>query len=171
MPGVVAVISHHNAPRLSYAAPGPDPPGVGERLHVLQDDHVRFFGQPVAVVVAETLDAAERAAAALVSGMRPNGPSSTVGPKAQAVVPEAGRDPGARFPADRREATRMARFRRAPVRIDATYGMAREKHNPMEPHATVAAWDGDRLTLWSKTQFVVNEPAEIAAMFGLPPRT
>ena len=38
----------------------------------------------------------------------------------------------------------------------------------MEPHATVAAWDGDRLTLWSKSQFVVNEAAEIAAVFGLP---
>ena len=60
----------------------------------------------------------------------------------------------------------------APVTIDATYDIARENHNPMEPHATVAAWDGDRLTLWSKSQFVVNEQAEIAAVFGIAaPRT
>jgi xanthine dehydrogenase YagR molybdenum-binding subunit len=54
------------------------------------------------------------------------------------------------------------------VTVDAIYRIARENHNPMEPHATVAAWDGDRLNLWSKSQFVVNEQAEIAAVFGLP---
>ena len=54
------------------------------------------------------------------------------------------------------------------MKVDATYGIARENHNPMEPHATVAAWDGDRLTLWSKSQYVVNEQAEIAAVFGIP---
>src|SRR3712207_3297269 len=66
MPGVVDVISHLNAPRLPY---GPHKsfidPAVGERLHVLQDDQVRFYGQPVAIVVADTLDHAERAANAL----------------------------------------------------------------------------------------------------------
>ena len=62
----------------------------------------------------------------------------------------------------------MARCARAAVKVDATYDMARENHNPMEPHATIAAWDGDRLTLWSKSQFVINEQAEIAAIFGLP---
>ena len=54
------------------------------------------------------------------------------------------------------------------MKVDATYDIARENHNPMEPHATVAAWDGDRLTLWSKSQYVVNEQAEIAAIFGIP---
>jgi hypothetical protein len=54
------------------------------------------------------------------------------------------------------------------VKVDETYDIARENHNPMEPHATVAAWNGDRLTLWSKSQFVVNEQAEIAAIFGIP---
>jgi xanthine dehydrogenase YagR molybdenum-binding subunit len=56
----------------------------------------------------------------------------------------------------------------APVTLDATYEMARENHNPMEPHATIAAWSGDRLTLWSKSQYLVNEQAEIAAVFGMP---
>jgi xanthine dehydrogenase YagR molybdenum-binding subunit len=63
MPGVVAVITHRNAPRLPY---GPHKsyidPAVGERLHVLQDHHVRFYGQPVAIVVADTLDRAGRRA-------------------------------------------------------------------------------------------------------------
>ena len=64
LPGVIAVISHLNAPasRLSRPQKAPIDPAVGERLHVLQDDEVRFYGQPVAVVVADTLDQAERGA-------------------------------------------------------------------------------------------------------------
>ena len=62
-PGVVAVLTHRNAPRLAYrphkAMIDPD---VGERLHVLQDDRVRHQGQPVALVIAETLEQASHAA-------------------------------------------------------------------------------------------------------------
>lgn len=165
MPGVVEVISHLNAPRLTY-----EPhksfidPEVGERLHVLQDDRVRFYGQPVAVVVADTLDHAERAANALrVSYATERPVVDPRDPKAQAVEPSGsrGHSHATRGNADQALAD-------APVKVDVTYDMARENHNPMEPHAVVAAWDGDRLTLWSKSQFVVNEQAEIAAIFGLP---
>ncbi len=62
-----------------------------------------------------------------------------------------------------------AAFAAAPVRVDATYLQAREQHNAMEPHATVAQWQGDRLTLWSKTQWVGNERDEIARRFGISP--
>jgi xanthine dehydrogenase YagR molybdenum-binding subunit len=165
MPGVIEVISHLNAPRLAY---GPHKsfidPEVGERLHVLQDDQVRFYGQPVAVVVADTLDHAERAANALrVSYAAERPVVDPRDPKAQAIEPSGsrGHSHAARGDADRALAD-------APVKVDLTYDMARENHNPMEPHAVVAAWDGDRLTLWSKSQFVVNEQAEIAAIFGLP---
>jgi xanthine dehydrogenase YagR molybdenum-binding subunit len=165
MPGVLAVVSHLDAPRLAYGShKSPIDPAIGERLHVLQDDQVRFYGQPVAVVVADTLDHAERAAAALhvtYAADRPVVDPSD--PKAQAIVPEA-----ADTEADKRRGDADAALASAPVKVDATYDMARENHNPMEPHATVAAWNGDRLTLWSKSQFVVNEQAEIAAIFGIP---
>ena len=170
MPGVIAVISHHNAPCLPYGGhKGPIDPAIGERLHVLQDDKVRFYGQPVAVVVAETLDDAERAAAELrvtYAAERPVVDPSD--PKAQTVGPEAGRDPGARIQADKSRGDADGALALAPVKVDVTYDMARENHNPMEPHATVAAWNGDKLTLWSKSQFVINEQAEIAAIFGIP---
>ena len=66
LPGVIAVLSHENAPRLAYGPhKGPIDPAVGERLHVLQDDRIRFYGQPVAVVVADTAEQASHAAAAL----------------------------------------------------------------------------------------------------------
>jgi xanthine dehydrogenase YagR molybdenum-binding subunit len=169
MPGVVAVISHLNAPRLAYGEHrSPIDPAVGERLHVLQDDTVRFYGQPVAVVVADTLDHAEHAAAALSVTYAADRPVvDPSNPQARAIVPEAATRPGSRIQADRFRGDAEGALARAAVKIDATYDMARENHCPMEPHATVAAWSGDRLTLWSKSQFVVNEQAEIAAIFGI----
>ncbi|MBB2972731.1 xanthine dehydrogenase family protein molybdopterin-binding subunit [Mesorhizobium sp. RMAD-H1] len=161
MPGVTAVITHRNAERLPYLPhkAGIDP-AAGERLHVLQDDNVRFYGQPVALVIADTLDHAERAAAALhVSyGARQPLVDPTV---AQSIVPDGAMVDRSRGDADEAMA-------RASIVIDETYNIARENHNPMEPHATIASWSGDRLTLWSKSQYLVNERAEIAAIFGLP---
>lgn len=167
MPGVIAVITHLNAPRLAYRPhKGSIDPGAGERLHVLQDDRIRFHGQPVAVVVADTLDRAERAATALrvtYAAERPVVDPSD--PRGQAVAPDAARG---RVEADKARGDADDALARAPVKVDARYDIARENHSPMEPHATVAAWNGDRLTLWSKSQFVVNEQAEIAAVFGIP---
>ncbi|ASY73325.1 xanthine dehydrogenase [Sinorhizobium fredii USDA 205] len=168
MPGVVAVITHHNAPKLAYLPhKAVIDPADGERLHVLQDDEVRFYGQPVAVVVAQTLDHAERAAAALrvTYAARPPlvDPSD---PRAEAIVPAAATR--ARALADRARGDADGAVAQAPIKIDETYEIARENHNPMEPHATIAAWKEERLTLWSKSQYLVNEQAEIAAVFGMP---
>lgn len=166
MPGVVAVISHLNAPRLAYNPhKGSIDPQIGERLHALQDDRVRFYGQPVAVIVAETLDQAERAAAALQVSYAAERPVIDQNdPKAIIVSPDA----RGRVQADKSRGDANSAFAQAPIKVDAVYDVARQHHNPMEPHAAVAAWDGDRLTLWSKSQFVVNEQAEIAAIFGIP---
>jgi xanthine dehydrogenase YagR molybdenum-binding subunit len=163
MPGVVAVITHRNAPKLPYLPhKGVIDPAVGERLHVLQDDIVRFFGQPVAIVVADSLDHAERAAAGLGISYEARRPVvDHADPHVARIVPEAGGGDRSRGDAD-------AAVAQAAVKIDEHYDMARENHNPMEPHATIAAWNGDRLILWSKSQFLMNEQAEIAAIFGLP---
>ena len=158
MPGVLAVISHQNAPRLPYVVhKGPIDPAVGERLHVLQDDEVRFYGQPVAVVVADTLDNAERAAAALQIAYASERPVvDAQDPKSEPVVPEAATHPASRVQADKTRGDADSVFSAAPIKVDAIYDMPRENHHPMEPHATVAAWNGDHLTLWSKSQFVVR---------------
>ncbi|MCY1494444.1 putative xanthine dehydrogenase YagR molybdenum-binding subunit [compost metagenome] len=166
MPGVVAVITHRNAEKLPYLPhkAGIDP-ATGERLHVLQDDAVRFYGQPVALVVADTLDHAERAAAALRVTYEARSPLvDPTDPKAESIVP----DTRGRVSPDRARGDADKAVAGAPVTLDATYEMARENHNPMEPHATIAAWSGARLTLWSKSQYLVNEQAEIAAVFGMP---
>ncbi len=166
LPGIIAVISHLNAQRLPYQPhKGGIDPAVGERLHVLQDDKVRFYGQPIAIVVAETLDQAERGALALrVSYAAERPVVDQTDAAAAAVLPSA----GGRLSPDTARGDADAALKTAPFKVDARYDTARENHNPMEPHATVARWDGDRVTLWSKSQFVVNEQAEIAAIFGLP---
>ncbi|UWU15740.1 xanthine dehydrogenase family protein molybdopterin-binding subunit [Rhizobium sullae] len=160
-PGVAAVIAYSNAQRLPYLPhKAVIDPAVGERLHVLQDDTVRFYGQPVAVVVADTLDHAERAAAALRISYEARRPLvDPADPRTERIAPEA---------ADRSRGDAETAIADASVTIDEIYEIARENHNPMEPHATIAAWNGERLTLWSKSQYLVNEQAEIAAVFGLP---
>jgi xanthine dehydrogenase YagR molybdenum-binding subunit len=161
MPGVVAVITHRNAQRLPYLPhKAIIDPAVGERLHVLQDDNVRFYGQPVAVVVADNLDHAERAAAALRITYEARQPLvDHADPSIERIAPEA---------ADRSRGDAETALMQAPAKIDENYEIARENHNPMEPHATIAVWNGERLTLWSKSQYLVNEQAEIAAVFDLP---
>ncbi|MBB3314865.1 xanthine dehydrogenase YagR molybdenum-binding subunit [Rhizobium sp. BK181] len=163
MPGVIAVISHHNAERLPYLPHRAIiDPASGDRLHVLQDDKVRFYGQPVAVVVADSIDHAERAAAELHISYEAQQPlTDPTDRRVERIIPEAGSVDRSRGDANKAVAE-------APVVIDETYNIARENHNPMEPHATVASWSGDRVTLWSKSQYLVNEQAEIAAVFGLP---
>ncbi len=170
LPGVIAILTHHNAPRLPYEEHhGFVDPAVGERLHVLQDDQIRFFGQPVAIAIATTLDAAEHAAAAVRVSYAAEPPATRMdAPGVSAVVPEAARRGSGRILADSVRGDPGAAPAAGAIRIDASYVIAREHHNPMEPHAAVASWDGDHLTLWSKSQFVVNEAREIAAIFGLP---
>jgi xanthine dehydrogenase YagR molybdenum-binding subunit len=156
-PGVLRVISHLNAPRLAYQdnSGSNNPPGT--RLRVFQDDQVRFFGQPVAVVVADSLEAAQHGARLVEVSYDAQQPSTDL-MSAPADPPEA----YARGDAD-------AALGAAEVGLEMTYRMARNHHNPMEPHATIARWDGDQLTVWDKTQWVVGgTQQELAAVFGIP---
>ena len=155
-PGVLAVIHHGNAPRLPYADnPGSNNP-AGRRLRVFQDDRVLFFGQPVAVAVATTLEAAQHAASLVEVSYEAEQPSTDL---TQAPAEEFNRY--ARGDADNAWA-------QAPVRLDLNFRLARNHHNPMEPHATIARWDGGNLTVWDKTQWVTNgTQVELAAVFGI----
>ena len=163
LPGVVAVISHKNALRLAYHPhKGSIDPAIGERIHMLQDECIHFHGQAVALVLAETLDAAEHGAKALRIEYEAIQPIvDQTDSQVSKVAPKADGADTARGDAD-------AGLAAAVESVDAIYEIARENHNPMEPHATLARWDGDQLTLWSKSQYVANEQAEIAAIFGLP---
>ncbi len=165
-PGVLLVASHHNAPRLPYNSMAQRPqvdPQSGDQLRVLQGPDVLFNGQPIAVVVAETFEQATHAAA-LVRVEYDPAPAVT---RFEDAAPNA-RKPGAGKPTDLSCGQADAALAAAPVSIDATYDQPMEHHNAIEPHVTIAAWDGDRLTLWDKTQWVGNDRAEIAHVFGMP---
>jgi xanthine dehydrogenase YagR molybdenum-binding subunit len=155
-PGVLRVIHHGNAPKLPYRdnAGSNNPPG--RRQRVFQDDRVLFHGQPVAVVVATTLEAAQHGASLVKVEYDAERPSTD--------LHDAERDK----PTNYARGDAEAGLRDAPVRLDLTYQLARNHHNPMEPHATIARWDGDKLTVWDKTQWVMGTHDELAAVFGLP---
>lgn len=160
-PGVLKVISHLDAPRLAYDDNDHafmDP--AGERLHVFQDDRVRFFGQPVAVVVARTLEGAQHAARLVRVSYRTERPSTDLtSPGLPASdLPPQGYERG----------TPQEALDAAEVRLKAVYRLGRVHHNAMEPHATIARWDGDELTVWDKTQWVQGTQYELAAVFGIP---
>jgi xanthine dehydrogenase YagR molybdenum-binding subunit len=167
--GVLAVLTHRNAPRLAYKPhKGAVDPVTGERLHLLQDDRVHQQGQPIALVVAETLEQAQHAAT-LVRVVYAAEPAITDVSRVSPVLPTQEKtDQGAALAPATRRGEPDAAFTAARVKVDHQYVIPRENHNPIELHATVAAWEGDRLTLWDKTQWVNNVADEMAAVFGIP---
>ncbi|GGS39430.1 xanthine dehydrogenase family protein molybdopterin-binding subunit [Streptomyces griseoviridis] len=155
-PGVLRVIHHGNAPRLPYKEnkASNNPPGA--RLRVFQDDKVRFHGQPVAVVVATSLEAAQHAASLVDVEYDAEQPTTELGqgkPDKPTTYARGDVDAG---------------LRTADVRLDLTYRLARNHHNAMEPHATIARWNGNHLTVWDKTQWIVGTQTELSTVFDVP---
>jgi xanthine dehydrogenase YagR molybdenum-binding subunit len=167
--GVLAVVTHRNAPKLAYREhKGAVDPAVGERLHVLQDESVSHQGQPVVLVVAETIEQAQHAAALVKVTYAPERAVTDI-TRVEPVQPTQQKtDQGEVRPPATRRGDPEGALAAAEVTVEQTYVHPRENHNPIEMHATIAAWDGDRLTLWDKTQWVHNTAEEIAAVFGIP---
>jgi xanthine dehydrogenase YagR molybdenum-binding subunit len=123
---------------------------------------VAFYGQPVAVVVASTLEAAMHGSS-LVEVRYTSQPSSTDIDSPQAVMEVAPDTPDyARGDAD-------AALRSAAVVTDLRYTIARNHHNPMELPSMVASWDGDQLTVWDKVQGITSAQTNLAGALGVPP--
>ncbi|WP_435583175.1 xanthine dehydrogenase family protein molybdopterin-binding subunit [Amycolatopsis thermoflava] len=169
VPGVITVLTHHNAPPLK-PAPKVNPLNLstlvsGTSVNYLQDDEVHFDGQPVAVVVAET-SAAAKEAAALVRAEYALLPSTvdfeSMAPHAK-KQPYSPVSPGAAKKGDAEKA-----FGEAPVTADHRYTTPPHQHNAIEPHATIAEWDGDRLTVHDSTQSIDWCRNHLAIRFGVP---
>lgn len=143
-PGVVRVLTEFGSVTLPYDA-----------------GQVASFGQPVAVVVANTLEAASHAAA-LVE-VRYDAADSVTDIDAGEAVP--GRT--ARV-ADYSRGDADEAVRTAAVSTDLEYSIARNNHNSMELPATIARWDGDRLTVWDKVQGITWSQESYAEAFGIP---
>jgi xanthine dehydrogenase YagR molybdenum-binding subunit len=155
-PGVIAVITHKNA--LKLVPYDPMRAGTG----ILQDAKINYYGQHIGVVVAETYEQA-RYAARLVKVKYQN-----VDPK---VDFEKNIGNAVKL-SNRNDALRgdfESVFNSAEHKIDVTYDTPVEHHNPMEPHAAIAVWDGDNLMLYSATQVVSSVHDGMAKAFGLKP--
>jgi len=167
--GVLAVLTHRNAPRLAYRPhKGLPDPATGERLHVLQDDRVNHQGQPIALVIAETVEQANHAATLVRVTYADEAGITDISRVVPIEPAQQKTDQGETRPPQTRRGDPERALTTAEVKVEHTYVIPRENHNPIEMHATIAAWDGDRLTLWDKTQWVHNTADEIAAVFSIP---
>jgi xanthine dehydrogenase YagR molybdenum-binding subunit len=169
MPGVRAVLHRGNIGKIYRSTPAPGFDRVSlERRPPLEDDTIRYWGQYIALAVADTFEAAKAAADAVratYSKETPNvEPHLEVSSDPDVVFTAYG--PMARLQSHRGDAP--AAFETAAVKLDETYVTPAETHNPLELHSTVALWDGPTLTLYDSTQGVVNLRSVLSQMFGLP---
>ena len=165
-PGVVEVMTPANRPPLAEDPDAKTNPFMF-RMELLQNDQVRYANQAIAVVIAETLEAATEGAALL-------------SPRYEVLPARVGLDGGESFappavgvgnPSEMRRGDVEAGLAAAPKRIDATYETPTQYHNAMEPHAIVAAWDGDTLSVDTPSQGLAMAQGRIAGLFGISPES
>ncbi|WP_457795952.1 xanthine dehydrogenase family protein molybdopterin-binding subunit [Methylocystis sp. S23] len=167
--GVVEIVTHENRPSMSAGndAYGDGADSPGSPFRPLYDDRIMFSGQPVALVVAESFEAA-RFAATLVKMEYETEPHNTDFRRALAerFVPDAKREIVVE-PSSRGDA--RAAFAGAPYKVQGDYRLATEHHNPMEPFASTVVWEGDGgIVIHDKTQGPQNVQSYIASVFEIP---
>ncbi len=163
-PGVVEVMTPANAPPLAQD-PDAKPTPFSFKLDVLQNDRVRYANQPIAVVIADTLEAATEGAA-LLSPRYEAEPARARLDDGDAFTPPA---VGVGAPPEQRHGEVEDGLAAASKRVEATYDTPAQYHNAMEPHSVVAAWDGDSLSLDLPSQALVMTRGALAGFFGVPP--
>ena len=164
-PGVLVVLTHRNMPRMQ-ALPWSHLRPQGQTYLPLQDDQVHYAGQPVALVVATTLDQATYAGTLIKVVYETNIPVmfDLRTAKKDAVEPSQRMWPLSSSIGDADKA-----IADAAVKIKQTYTMPDRHHNQMEPHVTLAVWDDDgKLTLYDSTQMVVGTMKLASAVLGVP---
>ena len=154
-PGVLAVVTARNAGRLGK--------GKFNTAKLLGGPSIQHYHQAVALVVAETFEQARDAAQLVqVTYVTGKGAFSLADAKSTAQKPKAEQKP------DTAVGDFAAAFAAAPVQLDATYTTPDQSHAMMEPHASTAAWDGDRLTLWTSNQMIDWSRGDVALTLGIP---
>lgn len=168
--GVIKILTYENAPRLKeYDQQELSKSGgmLGEQFLPLQDNKINYFGQYIALVVAETYEQA-RSAARLV---KVNYDRQTPAIDLDKEFPKAEKPTSARGESMQLNEGKTAEIIAAsPVKIEQTYRTPTENHHPMEPHATVAVWNGaEKLTIYDSTQGVKGAQGSTAYFLGLKP--
>lgn len=169
VPGVLKILTHRSmAPQPAFGAPvTPTVPEVFTRARpMLAGDDILYYDQPVALVIATTWEAARGAAALIHIGyVQEPGFYDPLAAHAERYRPAR---INAGFPSDTAHGDPDAALASASAAVDRTYRLPYEIHGPMEPHATLAEWDGDQLTLHTSTQTVANIQSGVAATLAMP---
>ena len=163
-PGVVEVMTPANRPALAL-----DPDLKADplmfRLDLLQNDKVRYANQSIAVVIAETLEAATEGAALLAPRYEEE-PARITLDSSESFTPGA---VGPGFPTKEERGDVARSLADAATKIEVTYETAPQYHNPMEPHAIVAVWEGDTLSIDTPSQGFAWAKGRLAGLFGMSP--
>ena len=170
VPGVLAVLTHLNAPKIrperkSNIVRDRGPSVSGTTVNYLNTDQVFWDGQPIAVVVAETSAAADEAAG-LVTVRYDELPARVDFAAEQRNATVAKGD--LTFAGTAKKGDAEAALAAAEVSVDLRYTTPGLQHNAIEPHATIAVWDGDHLTVHDTTQAIDQTHSYLAWRFGVP---
>lgn len=153
-PGVLAVVTAKNAGKLGK--------GRFNTAKLLGGPEIQHYHQAIALVVAETFEQARAAAQTIrVDYAREKGAYDLEKAKASAIAPK-NENP------DSAAGDFAAAFKAAPVQFDASYTTPDESHAMMEPHASIAAWEGDKLTVWTSNQMINWGVGDLATTLGIP---
>ncbi len=157
-PGVIAVISHLNAPKLND---NQGKNGLREsQLVPFANASIHYTGQRIAVVIADTLEHATHAAE-LVRVTYDAAPARIDIQQFRGDATDRSKSKFSKGDAD-------AAFASAPVKVDQVYRTPHQHHNPLEAHSLVAAWKGDELTLYESTQNIFGVQSSLATLFSMP---
>ncbi len=160
VPGVLDILTHDNVGADAKTPPGPDGKTTTTSI---EGDRVWHDGQIVAVVVAETFEAAREAGYKVRVGYERSPPAATFDSPGVSQAPKA-RDEKNKFPA---VGDAEGAFAAAPVKIDRRYSTPTQHHNPIELFTTTCAWDGPNLTIYEPSQTMWGLKAAVAKQLGI----
>lgn len=162
-PGVVGVITHLNVPKMKKPKTFMTGGAAGENRLPLDGAEIHHAGQHIALVAATSLEKATAAAMLVRATYEERKPRSSVDQHRGDAVPK-----GQFGPPEAKRGDAAAALAAADVKVDAVYRTPIEHHNMLEPHAIVALWDGDRLTVHGSSQFIFGAQKELAEVFSVP---
>jgi xanthine dehydrogenase YagR molybdenum-binding subunit len=166
-PGVRAILTHLNTTKFTKLPTFMTGGAAAENRLPLQDGKIYHSGQYVGVVVADTFEQATHAASLVKVSYEQKQPATDLDSQRQQAVLPKGRI-GFTKEADTMRGNIEQGLAEAEVRVEATYTTPTENHNPMEPHATTAIWEGDKLTVYDSTQYTFGVRKSLADGFDIP---
>jgi len=165
--GVIDIVTHENADKLKDAKLFSSGGYTSTTVQPLKSADIAHDGQIVAVVVAETFEAAREAAHRVKVAYREDKPTASFDSPGTTSARAMGQL--ARFKDDPKVGDFASAFDAAEVKLTASYETPAQHHNPMELFATSCVWNGDSLTVYEPSQYVTGLKNGVAEQLGIDP--